>query len=114
MSQVADAGVPHWATWLGQHGGRARLAAAGRVARRAGARGTAARTGAPVFGWLGGLCPGLGLALGVAAVGRRGAHWLGTSVLGFEHSPVSAIMVASCSAWPSATRSACRRCTRGA
>ncbi len=46
------------------------------------------------FGWLGGLCPGVALALGLAALGIWGAEWLGTSVLGFAHSPVSAIMVA--------------------
>lgn len=47
-----------------------------------------------VFGWVGGLCPGLTLALGLAFVGLRGAEWLGTSLLGFAHSPISAIMVA--------------------
>jgi uncharacterized integral membrane protein (TIGR00698 family) len=47
-----------------------------------------------VFGWLGGLCPGIVLALGLAFVGRQGAHWFGTSVLGFKESPVSAILVA--------------------
>src|SRR3954452_12399568 len=47
-----------------------------------------------IFGWLGGLCPGVALALGLAFVGLRGAQWLGTSVLGFEKSPISAIMVA--------------------
>jgi uncharacterized integral membrane protein (TIGR00698 family) len=47
-----------------------------------------------VFAWLGGLCPGVALALGLAFVGRQGAEWLGTSVLGFAQSPISAIMVA--------------------
>jgi uncharacterized integral membrane protein (TIGR00698 family) len=47
-----------------------------------------------VFGWLGGLCPGVTLALGLAFVGLKGARWLGTSLLGFAHSPISAIMVA--------------------
>ncbi len=47
-----------------------------------------------VFGWLGGLCPGVVLALGLAFVGRQSADWLGTSVLGFKSSTVSAIMVA--------------------
>ena len=47
-----------------------------------------------IFGWLGGLCPGLVLASVLAFVGSRGAEWLGTSVLGFAHSPISAIMVA--------------------
>jgi uncharacterized integral membrane protein (TIGR00698 family) len=47
-----------------------------------------------VFGWLGSLCPGIVLALGLAFVGRQGAEWLGTTVLRFKQSPVSAIMVA--------------------
>ena len=47
-----------------------------------------------VFAWLGGLCPGVVLALGLAFVGLRGADWLGTSVLGFAQSPISPIMVA--------------------
>src|SRR5262249_4818219 len=34
------------------------------------------------------------LALALAFAGLRGANWLGTSVLGFAHSPISAIMVA--------------------
>ncbi len=46
------------------------------------------------FGWLGELCPGVVLALGLAFIGLRGANWIGTAVLGFKHSPVSAIMVA--------------------
>src|ERR1700686_1164542 len=47
-----------------------------------------------IFGWLGGLCPGVALALGLAFVGHGGASWLGTTLLGFEKSPISAIMVA--------------------
>src|SRR5262245_36210864 len=47
-----------------------------------------------IFGWLGGLCPGVSLALGLAFIGLQGARWLGTSLLGFAHSPISAIMVA--------------------
>src|SRR3954469_21177878 len=57
-------------------------------------RGTFQNRANQVFAWLGGLCPGVALALGLAFVGLRGAVWLGTSVLGFAHSPVSAIMVA--------------------
>src|SRR3954462_2833145 len=41
-----------------------------------------------VFAWVGGLCPGIVLALGLAYIGLRGAHWLGTAVLGFASSPV--------------------------
>src|SRR5205085_6271364 len=44
--------------------------------------------------WLGGILPGLGLALGLAFVGRWVAEWLGTTVLRFEKSPVSEITVA--------------------
>ncbi|HEV3120652.1 MAG TPA: putative sulfate exporter family transporter, partial [Isosphaeraceae bacterium] len=47
-----------------------------------------------VFGWLGALAPGLALASGLSFAGLRGSSWLGTSVLGFAHSPISAIMVA--------------------
>ena len=47
-----------------------------------------------VFGWAGGLCPGLVLALGLAYAAFWGADWLGKSVMGFAHSPVSAITVA--------------------
>jgi uncharacterized integral membrane protein (TIGR00698 family) len=47
-----------------------------------------------VFGWLGSLCPGIALAIALAFVGLHGADWLGTRVLGFDHSPISAIMMA--------------------
>jgi uncharacterized integral membrane protein (TIGR00698 family) len=46
------------------------------------------------FAWLGGILPGVGLALGLAFAGRYIAEWLGTSVLGFAKSPVSEITVA--------------------
>jgi uncharacterized integral membrane protein (TIGR00698 family) len=47
-----------------------------------------------IFAWVGGLCPGAALALGLAFVGWAGADWLGVTVLGFKQSPISAIMVA--------------------
>lgn len=47
-----------------------------------------------IFGWLGGLSPGIVLALLLAGVGMRGASWIGTTVLGFTHSPISPILVA--------------------
>jgi uncharacterized integral membrane protein (TIGR00698 family) len=47
-----------------------------------------------IFGWVGGLCPGIVLAVALAFIGRQGAEWLGTTVLGFKQSPVSAIIVA--------------------
>jgi uncharacterized integral membrane protein (TIGR00698 family) len=46
------------------------------------------------FAWLGGILPGIGLALGLAVAGRWSAEWLGISVLRFEKSPVSEITVA--------------------
>lgn len=47
-----------------------------------------------VFGWLGTLCPGVALALGLAFIGLQGAHWAGTTLVRTAHSPVSPIMVA--------------------
>src|SRR3954452_3750431 len=47
-----------------------------------------------IFAWVGGLCPGLVLALSLAFIGLRGAKWAGTTLLGFANSPISAIMVA--------------------
>jgi uncharacterized integral membrane protein (TIGR00698 family) len=47
-----------------------------------------------VFGWLGGLCPGILLALGLAFIGRQGAEWIGSEVLKLKQSPVSPILVA--------------------
>jgi uncharacterized integral membrane protein (TIGR00698 family) len=46
------------------------------------------------FAWLGGILPGLGLALGLAFAGKWIAEWFGISVLHFEKSPVSEITVA--------------------
>jgi uncharacterized integral membrane protein (TIGR00698 family) len=47
-----------------------------------------------VFAWLGTMCPGVALALGLAFVGMRGAHWVGTTLLRSPHHPISPIMVA--------------------
>jgi uncharacterized integral membrane protein (TIGR00698 family) len=47
-----------------------------------------------IFAWLGMLCPGVALAMGLAFIGLRGAHWLGTSLLKSAHHPISPIMVA--------------------
>jgi uncharacterized integral membrane protein (TIGR00698 family) len=58
------------------------------------ARGTLAGRLHAAFAWLGGMLPGIGLAVGLAVVGRWLAEWLGTSVLRFDKSPVSEITVA--------------------
>jgi uncharacterized integral membrane protein (TIGR00698 family) len=47
-----------------------------------------------VFGWVGALSPGLALATLLSIAGVRASHWVGTTLLGFEHSPISAIMIA--------------------
>jgi uncharacterized integral membrane protein (TIGR00698 family) len=47
-----------------------------------------------VFGWLGTLCPGVALALGLAFVGLQGAQWTGSLVVKSGHSPISPILVA--------------------
>src|SRR3954469_25998001 len=46
------------------------------------------------FAWLGGMLPGLGLAIGLAAIGRLVADWIGLDLLHFDKSPVSEITVA--------------------
>jgi uncharacterized integral membrane protein (TIGR00698 family) len=57
-------------------------------------RGTLRSRANEAFGLAGVILPGFGLALGLAAAGRWAAHELGTSVLGFERSPVSEITLA--------------------
>jgi uncharacterized integral membrane protein (TIGR00698 family) len=47
-----------------------------------------------VFGWLGTLCPGVALALGLAFIGVQGAEWAGSTLVRTAHSPISPIMVA--------------------
>jgi uncharacterized integral membrane protein (TIGR00698 family) len=46
------------------------------------------------FERLGEFAPGIVLAAGLAIAGERVAHWVGTSILGFEHSPLNAVPVA--------------------
>jgi uncharacterized integral membrane protein (TIGR00698 family) len=62
--------------------------------RERAARGSLRSRGHEAFGWLGTVLPGVFLALGVAAAGRWGAHQLGTTLLGFDRSPISEISVA--------------------
>src|SRR5258708_13494982 len=49
---------------------------------------------AKVFERLGELAPGIVLALGLGFAGERLAFWFGTAVLGFSHSPISAVPIA--------------------
>jgi uncharacterized integral membrane protein (TIGR00698 family) len=58
------------------------------------ARGTLAGRLHAGFAWLGGMLPGFGLALGLAAIGRLVADWFGKDVLKFKNSPVSEITIA--------------------
>jgi uncharacterized integral membrane protein (TIGR00698 family) len=74
-------GVPEWPQHTESAAERAR-------------RGTVAGRLHTGFAWIGGILPGLGLALGLAAGGRVIADWFGTAVLGFEKSPVSEITIA--------------------
>jgi uncharacterized integral membrane protein (TIGR00698 family) len=46
------------------------------------------------FERLGEFLPGVALALGLAIAGERLAYWFGTRILGFSHSPISAVPVA--------------------
>jgi uncharacterized integral membrane protein (TIGR00698 family) len=43
--------------------------------------------------WVGGVAPGLALAGGLAWVGALLADWIGESILGFDKSPISAILM---------------------
>lgn len=47
-----------------------------------------------LFGMAGTVLPGVALAGALAFLGERAAQWIGTSILGFEKSPVSGILVA--------------------
>ena len=94
MSRVSDPSFPHWATWLDSMEGVPEWPQPVESPVERVGRGTLMSRGHDVFGWLGTILPGLGLALAVAAAGRWGAHRLGTAVLGFAQSPVSEISVA--------------------
>src|SRR4051812_7500743 len=89
MSPTATTSAgPDWARWLDSMEGvpeyvPVRRPPTGLHPRVAGA-----------FGRLGELAPGIALALGLGIAGERLAYWFGTAVLGFAHSPVSAVPVA--------------------
>ena len=94
MSRGTEPAVPHWATWLDSMEGVPEWPQAAETPVERAARGSLRSRGHEAFGWLGTVLPGVGLALGVAAAGRWGAHHLGTTLLGFDRSPVSEISVA--------------------
>ena len=91
MSQNATYAGPEWARWLDSMEGVPEWPPPKPAAQ-------------PTTGWrprvlqrferLGELAPGVVLAFVLAVVGERLAYWLGTSVLGFAHSPVGAVPVA--------------------
>ncbi len=82
---------PELARWLGSMEG-VPSGPSGTPAEQAGR--TAQNRLHQVFGWPGTLCPAWPLAAVLASAGLRGSHWLGTTILGFAHSPISPIMVA--------------------
>jgi uncharacterized integral membrane protein (TIGR00698 family) len=101
-------GVPEWPREAEAPGARAAAASAGAAtaagaAKPAGAvsaKGTPASTGAlsdrghAIFRWAGVTLPGVGLAIGLALLGRGLSRGIGTGLLGFERSPISDISIA--------------------
>ena len=90
MSATATYAGPEWAQWLdSMEGLPERPVKPVRPSERGWRAGLVKR-----FERLGQVVPGVALALGLAVVGDRLAFWLGTRLLGFEHSPISAVPVA--------------------
>ena len=87
MGQDTSAG-PDWARWLDSMEGVPEW-----VPVRKPPTGVHPRV-AKVFERAGELAPGVVLALILAVAGERLASWFGTTVLGFEKGPVSAVPVA--------------------
>jgi uncharacterized integral membrane protein (TIGR00698 family) len=81
---------PEWARWLDSMEGVPEWPA---PAARKAPPGWQKRVGRS-FERLGEFAPGMALALGLAVAGERLAHWFGTTVLRFGHSPISAVPVA--------------------
>lgn len=94
MPPTPDLTIPHWATWLDSMEGVPEWPQPAESAGEKAARGPVAGHYHEAFAWLGTVLPGLGVALGLAAVGRWLAHWLGVDVLGFTRSPISDIALA--------------------
>src|SRR5262245_58092155 len=81
---------PEWARWLDSMEGVPEWPA---PAKRKAPADWQKRVGKS-FERLGELAPGMALAFGLAVAGERLAHWFGTAVLGFSHSPISAVPIA--------------------
>lgn len=91
MSTDATYAGPEWARWLDSMEGVPEWPAKpAKPAPPTGFRHAMVKR----FERLGELLPGIALALGLAIAGERLASWLGTSVLGFSNSPISAVPVA--------------------
>ncbi|HEX3149559.1 MAG TPA: putative sulfate exporter family transporter [Gemmataceae bacterium] len=88
MGRTATPAIPDWAQWLDSMEGVPEY-----VPVRKPPTGVHPRV-AHYFERVGELAPGVVLALGLAFAGERFATWLGTAVLGFEHSPIGAVPVA--------------------
>jgi uncharacterized integral membrane protein (TIGR00698 family) len=90
MSTTATYAGPEWARWLdSMEGVPERPAKPSRPTPRGWRIGLVKR-----FERVGEFVPGIALALGLAVAGERIAFWIGTRILGFEHSPISAVPVA--------------------
>jgi uncharacterized integral membrane protein (TIGR00698 family) len=87
MAQDTSAG-PDWARWLDSMEGVPEW-----VPVRKPPTGVHPRA-ARVFERVGELAPGVVLALVLGVAGERLAFWFGTAVLGFRHSPISAVPIA--------------------
>lgn len=85
---------PQLARWLGSMEGVPEWPEPSEAAVERRSRATWQNQMHQVFGWVGGLCPGVVLALGLAFVGQVGAHWAGTALVRTAHSPISPILVA--------------------
>jgi uncharacterized integral membrane protein (TIGR00698 family) len=91
LSTDATYAGPEWARWLDSMEGVPEWPAKpAKPAPPTGLRHAVAKR----FERLGEFAPGIALALGLAIAGERIASWLGTRVLGFDHSPISAVPVA--------------------
>jgi uncharacterized integral membrane protein (TIGR00698 family) len=90
MSDDATYAGPEWARWLDSMEGVPEWPAKPAKPAPTGRRQRVVKG----FERLGELAPGMALAVGLAVAGDRLATWLGTRVLGFDHSPLSAVPVA--------------------